>query len=963
MYRLRGFALAALAALAGAACPTNPPPLLEALAPLPFLAPGSAGYVLGAPFDSAAGTWDVGFFAGAQPGAGGTVLYAVDDIESAVSLAFTLGTAPATSVRTIARTDVLRLEGDGAVPLRLMFAAYDGAGRPFPELIGLVVSLALELQDDGSAYCAGAWMGAGCAEHGCAPSPLAECDALSAEAVRAAALSSCLCSGAVDYASLAGYSAPSNSTVPCALHADSTASPLMGGSVLAQHKALGHAIDATSAVRYASGECSAPIPREWFLPGTPRTLLATVSLSGGYSHAVLVSLDGAPEPRIAPAVAVLASWTAGGAFRTDELVVTLAANTNGSALASWALTLDFNASVLAYTRATFSSGFTSTSLDASVAGTLALVAPGLAEGSAGEQGDSVLLATVTFAVLASAAEGLALAAITLVAASGGLLNLTGVPVLLDLPVLVDDGAGSFAAGTANGRSNGTASGSVYVRVPRAQLLAFGAAEVVNTAALDGVNVSSPVGALVFTDRAADEPYAAQAAELACTLELPDDEADAALVNSTAAAGVGAEGVGCGLKLSAALRNGSAAVGLRVTDASGASDTLSYGVWYPIELGVRLERLELRSPASPDGVAVGAPCGDTVHQQSRVATLARFGGVGLVPSALLDVTRLAPPSASNSTVAVVRLDARSGLASVSAEGLGSTQVVCGGFWLGGETPSVALGVLNETVETCGLEAYTLSPATWTLGPTTIVPFGGSGLDGTEGETGFALAVSGTFSSNVAARVVVGVRLEDGSLFLPPSSALQVTSISPFFSAELQANVTGSSELSAKRDAFSLLASAFAYASSGAWLAVSASICGSEHLAANATVQVEQTANKSPISLRIEAVPVCPGADGNISRIAACKTVDASLARNRSSNRQYESSGCLEGVWTVAAPDDRSARPPVDTPSGFALRVFVVFGQGGGTSEGVAEVEVQLNNSSEAIIVIITILLLRFYYDDF
>ena len=142
-------------ALARGACPTAEPALLDALAPRLFLAPGSAGYMVGAPFDAPPGAFAVGFFAGAAPGAAGAVGVVVDGVELDASAPYTLAAARASALRVRARADVLHADVSGGAPspLRVVFAAADAAGRPIVDATSLKASLTVALADDGSAYC------------------------------------------------------------------------------------------------------------------------------------------------------------------------------------------------------------------------------------------------------------------------------------------------------------------------------------------------------------------------------------------------------------------------------------------------------------------------------------------------------------------------------------------------------------------------------------------------------------------------------------------------------------------------------------------------------------------------------------------------------------------------------------------------------------------------------------------
>ena len=230
------------------------------------------------------------------------------------------------------------------------------------------------------------------------------------------------------------------------------------------------------------------------------------------------------------------------------------------------------------------------------------------------------------------------------------------------------------------------------------LLAYpGAAELANTAVLNGEDVASDISVVQLTSRPSQTPSSAATTAFSCSVP---DAAGLFVLDANAACEV--------VLTSDQTAGGSASV--VVTSLEGGLDaSVLLTVWFPLDVSVQVGDSTLNSIAGSDA------CGQPLYQQTEATAVAVFGGAGLSSVGNVDITHLV--SLETTTGAVTLSD---GLLTASAVGVASVTIT-------GATVSVSAAsvtVSETTVTVVGLQSAVVTELVWSLSPPTKVAWSAS-----------------------------------------------------------------------------------------------------------------------------------------------------------------------------------------------------------------------------------------------
>ena len=446
------------------------------------------------------------------------------------------------------------------------------------------------------------------------------------------------------------------------------------------------------------GECATLVPAEWFSVAATASVSITVRYGGGAAVASISAGNVTLQPSVSYAGLASAGMSVTMAqaplFPTDQFGVRVDAHTGpeGYALLLWKFTLLYDASVLRLVSWSYTTLYQTPTDFHDGAGELISLASGLGEGvsNAAVTGQSNLhLADLVFEVVGSATADFL---------HNGVLNMT-------VDSMVNQGTleylSNVPAEIVDARGGGYTSGELRVLpVSVAGLFASAVvAELVNTAVLDGVDVESTVAATELFDRAGSPPSPASSSSFSCTTGA------AASVLSLAGSG------NCLVRISGSHSEGVASASVDVLSLrGGGAASVPVRVWYPSEVAVRAEDLDLNRIES---MSTGEQCTRPAYQSTQLSATASFGGTGLTQVSLVDVSRLVVFVPSESRTLAVSGRWASGQAAGSANVTLPQASVA--------VAPVTITVSNATVRVTELLGVVITGVEWAERPLARVPW--------------------------------------------------------------------------------------------------------------------------------------------------------------------------------------------------------------------------------------------------
>ena len=488
------------------------------------------------------------------------------------------------------------------------------------------------------------------------------------------------------------------------------------------------------------GECGTALPASFFGQAVRQ---ATVEVSARYGSATaMVSSSGSVALQAAVvhsslvAAGMVATMPASPRFVGDEFEVLVRAHTGPAnfALKGWSVRLQYDVAVLTLVRQVFSSVYQAPTyvLDPS-AGTLDAVTTGVSatQPDAAVQGKTALhLMTLRFRVVG----GISGAALPVLSGTvGAMVNQGTQRYLTDAAISVADGRGGL-------HEEGTLvvddieGVGVFAYMPTGSF--------VNTAAINGVAISSSVSVMQLYSRASTAS--------ALTTEYVCASSDGLVVTVEPSCAVG---------LTAQHVRGGAVVAYVRSAAGTVLALVPLNVWYPLSVTVSIGDAEL---ARVDGVGVASSCesGADRFQQTQASASATFGGVQPAVEQL-DVSGLVSFSSNDTGVVIVAGH------SVRGVGVGSALV---GTNVAAATLAplpASVSVSRSLVTVSGLRAVVVTGVAWASVLPGAVPWLASAnvtasvqllhsfsREGDEGEVfTYALFSDGTESELAASEVAV------------------------------------------------------------------------------------------------------------------------------------------------------------------------------------------------------------------
>ncbi|KAK3276506.1 hypothetical protein CYMTET_15425 [Cymbomonas tetramitiformis] len=414
-------------------------------------------------------------------------------------------------------------------------------------------------------------------------------------------------------------------------------------------------------------------------------------------------------------------------FAGDVFVSQVSANTGGYALSTFGFVVSYDTEVLEMRSHAGDSKYLSPTVNDYTPGQLVVVTSGIAEGvtEADVTGTAIQVFSISFRVVAGASAERHSAAVTGTVQEMVSTSTVTIPGTVDARMQMN---GEAAGAQSNGQIT-------VVAVAQVGVWAYASrAELVNTAPLDGSDVSSAVTALRVYNKAGTGDTDAE--DFSCT------GADASIVQVSGA---------CTAVVSADSTGGAARVELSVIDGDHIT-LLPLRVWHPVAITLTTDDATLNAVAN---ARQRDACDRALYQEAEVQAVATWGGTGLTSAAEVDVSCRVELTTSDRTVASVDGATLTGLA------VGSVEV--GIQEQGGGTPAVtplSLAVVAEEVEVVELKAVLTTGASWGGVPSDVQLQGATGVGGSF--TAEATLVQELSAEGSQGPVLVYAKFSDGSL---------------------------------------------------------------------------------------------------------------------------------------------------------------------------------------------------------
>jgi len=374
-----------------------------------------------------------------------------------------------------------------------------------------------------------------------------------------------------------------------------------------------------------TSSCAATVPATWFSTLSDETMLVNVIAYSGVeavakSPVTDCTLKASPSYPSPSGVGMTLSLPHHPLFQGDTFTVNVAASTNGNVLTTWVASLTFSNSLFAFKSLTTSSLYVDAVYSAS-SNVLSFSTSGVNDGVTNSEvtGSSVPIVSVTFVVLTSAAVGIDINAMSLF-----------VDTMVNIYSL---SFGERLVGTVlDGRGGAYANGQVtVVSLKVVGILSYSNQnELVNTAFLDSVSISSPINVLGVYNKAGS------------TLVSVTDSSNCVGSDQTVLSVVG-----CVAEVGVGNSRGSASVPIWIS-YKGLNTSVSFRVWIPTSVRVLvkdpyLDRIQFgTSPVLRSG---------SLYQRSQIFSEAVFSCPGLSPHVAY-VESQSTFSTTNTTIAKI-----------------------------------------------------------------------------------------------------------------------------------------------------------------------------------------------------------------------------------------------------------------------------------------------------------------------
>jgi hypothetical protein len=504
------------------------------------------------------------------------------------------------------------------------------------------------------------------------------------------------------------------------------------------------------------GDCTGVLPAAWFS-----------AAASGVAHAtVQVAYGGAPVATSAPLPLLLSKAPARDAASSPGVYLSLPesprlpgstvgpiavfGSTGGAALSSWSLSCVFDARVLSFVGYTADAKFNSPTVNAATPGVVSFAVIGKradVTDAAVTGAAVVMLQGLTFAVVSTAPAGIATAALSCVA---DLVNTGTHTFVSQAPASIGDARDGWAA-----------SGQLAVTLASPiGLYAYAAsAELLNTAPLTGLPLSSAITAMVVYNSAAVADRTLIDAKLPASCSL-GNVSHSGVVSLAPAPG------GCTATLSAAAAGGASLVPILL---SAAGSGLSFGfsgvslrVWAPVSASIVASQPTLVPIA---GAKQPGACAKPLYTSAQLRLLATFGGDGLTPTAEWDVTCLAGVQFASSDASVVS----TGGTTATGVSPGTASISAGAA----TAASVAVSA-SSPATVSALKAFLITGASWSGVPASL---------SSANFTARASFVQSLTAEGASGPVVVYASFSDGSAAqITPPQGLNV-SVAPAYASSL------------------------------------------------------------------------------------------------------------------------------------------------------------------------------------